>query len=353
MSNIERLEKKLEKEPSSIAFAQLAEEYRKVGRIDDAIKTCLEGLKYHPNYWTAYVLLAKCYFEKEEYDKARQYLEDALAGAPDNIHAISLITEVYEKLNMWDKALDKLRILQLLSPTPQTEEKIKRIEGKIKSEEAQEAPTIQFSMSLIKEMISEKKANLDSTLTQDETTEKMNNTKRLDQLEAHELLQVEPQIKEKEADQKQEEISMPEEKPYAMAEKPVELVSLVEQETTTTELSKEEKETEDDITEEISTQTLGEIYASQGCYEKAIKIYQKIILAEPNNIAAINRLKELLDEFNKINVRSNKQFFKEEISQNLPESDKIAQKSDERRKRISTLESWLSTIRKEKKSGGE
>ncbi len=349
MIEIDKLEKKLEKDPSSIVFVQLAEEYRKMGRIDDAINVCIEGIKHHPNYWTAYILLAKCYFEKEEYEKSKEYLEQALSGSPDNIQAISLIAETYEKLNIWDKALDKYRILQLLSPNQETENKIKFIEEKIEYKKIEETPTVQFSMSLIKETLSEGKKS--DNLQESKEVKDNVLTNDTGQIIKEKIEEVE---EEKFAEYNKNEIQL---KVDAKEnKKPIEFLSFIQQDDLKEkklqlEKEKEKYEIEDkEITTEISTQTLGEIYASQGCYEKAIKIYQKIILVEPNNIAAINRLRELIEEFNKINIRTNKQFFKEESIQEDYQKGKLDQKTDERRKRISTLESWLSTIRKEKKS---
>lgn len=359
MSNIEKLEKRLEKEPSSLLFVQLAEEYRKIGRLDDAISVCLEGIRYHPNYWSAYVLLAKCYFEKQEFDKAREYLEEALTGLPDNIQAISLMADVYEKLELWDKALDKLKILQLLSPNKLTESKIGFIEGKIKKDEIEEPPTVQFSTSLIKEILAKGKETEEEILdkesskasvSQDEiSTFIKEEVERTAEIQS-DLFQVKDDIQQENLGEELEESKI-----KAEEAKPVELISVVASENKTKNVAITEKEIDkveqedQDATTEISTQTLGEIYASQGYYDKAIKIYQKIVLAEPNNISAINRLKELLDEFNKINIKANKQYFKEEIIQDTPEKDRIDQKLNERKKRISTLENWLATIRKETK----
>lgn len=359
MYNIEKLEKKLEKDPSSLLFVQLAEEYRKIGRLDDAISVCLDGIRYHPKYWSAYVLLAKCYFEKGEYQKAREYLEEALAGSPDNIQAISLMADIYEKLEIWDKALDKLRVLQLLSPNKLTEGKISFIEGKIKNEEIEEQPTVEFSMSLIKETLAKGKKPEEGVLEKEasETLASQDQTGTFIKEEDEEADAMQPELLQKEDIAKEENLSeqLEESKIETERAEPAELISVVSFDEITQSEAIAEKETDKmqqedkDSTTEISTQTLGEIYASQGCYDKAIKIYQKIVLAEPNNVSAINRLKELLNEFNKINIQANKQYFKEETVQDILDKDRIDQKLNERKKRISTLENWLATIRKEKK----
>ena len=56
---IEELRKRLEKEPASRLFAQLAEELRKEGELAEAIRVCREGLQKHPNYPSARMTLGR------------------------------------------------------------------------------------------------------------------------------------------------------------------------------------------------------------------------------------------------------------------------------------------------------
>ena len=57
--SIEKLLKKLEKEPNPLLYLQLAEEYRKEGLYQEALKTCQDGLQRHPNYWSARVSMGR------------------------------------------------------------------------------------------------------------------------------------------------------------------------------------------------------------------------------------------------------------------------------------------------------
>ena len=45
---IEELRRRVEKDPASIAFAQLAEEYRRAASYEEAVATCRAGLIVHP-----------------------------------------------------------------------------------------------------------------------------------------------------------------------------------------------------------------------------------------------------------------------------------------------------------------
>ena len=75
-------------DPASIAFAALAEEYRRAGQFDEAIATCRAGLLRHPAYLSARVTLGRALIEIGRFDEARDELEHVLRVAPENLAAI-------------------------------------------------------------------------------------------------------------------------------------------------------------------------------------------------------------------------------------------------------------------------
>jgi tetratricopeptide (TPR) repeat protein len=84
-------------DPASIAFAALAEEYRRAGRYDDAIATCTAGLLRHPAYLSAHVTLGRALLEVGQYDEAREELEHVLRLAPENLAAIRGLAEIHHR----------------------------------------------------------------------------------------------------------------------------------------------------------------------------------------------------------------------------------------------------------------
>src|SRR6185503_3434944 len=60
---IDELRRKLDKEPGSRLFAQLAEELRKDGDLEDAIQVAREGLQKHSNYPSARMTLGRALFD--------------------------------------------------------------------------------------------------------------------------------------------------------------------------------------------------------------------------------------------------------------------------------------------------
>jgi predicted Zn-dependent protease len=85
-------------DPASIAFAALAEEYRRLGRHEEAIETCRAGLQRHPAYLSARVTLGRALIETGDYDGAREELETVLRSAPENLAAIRGLAQIHERL---------------------------------------------------------------------------------------------------------------------------------------------------------------------------------------------------------------------------------------------------------------
>jgi len=82
-------------DPASIAFAALAEAYRRAGRFEDAIATCVTGLKRHPSYLSARVTLGRALMDAGRHEEARVELELVRRAAPENLAAIRGLAEIH------------------------------------------------------------------------------------------------------------------------------------------------------------------------------------------------------------------------------------------------------------------
>ena len=69
-SSIRRYEERLSKDPGSLAFAPLADLYRKAGRPREAVKLCRDGLARFPAYGTARLIVAKSLTDDGDSDGA-------------------------------------------------------------------------------------------------------------------------------------------------------------------------------------------------------------------------------------------------------------------------------------------
>src|SRR5688500_5193275 len=94
---IEELKRRVESDPASIAFAALAEEYRRAGRYDEAVATCRQGLQRHPSYISAHVTLGRALLEMGDFEEAKQELELVLRVAPENLAAIRGLAEIHHR----------------------------------------------------------------------------------------------------------------------------------------------------------------------------------------------------------------------------------------------------------------
>lgn len=108
-TRIEELRRRLQKDPASIAFAQLAEEYRRAGRFQDAIETCRAGLTRHADYLSARVTLGRSLLETGDLDAARKELNEVLKSAPQNLAAIRGLAEVHRRRGELREALEQYR----------------------------------------------------------------------------------------------------------------------------------------------------------------------------------------------------------------------------------------------------
>ena len=92
---IEELKRRVQMDPASIAFAALAEEYRRTGQFEDAIATCTAGLHRHPAYISAHVTLGRALSALGRSGEARAQFEHVLVLAPENLAAIRGIIEIH------------------------------------------------------------------------------------------------------------------------------------------------------------------------------------------------------------------------------------------------------------------
>jgi tetratricopeptide (TPR) repeat protein len=102
---IDDLRRRVQKDPASIAFAQLAEEYRRAGRPQEALDTCRAGLALHPGYLSARVTLGRALLELGQLDDAQEELETVLRSTAENLAAIRGLAEIHHARGSLQDAL--------------------------------------------------------------------------------------------------------------------------------------------------------------------------------------------------------------------------------------------------------
>jgi tetratricopeptide (TPR) repeat protein len=113
---IRRQEERLAKDPSSLAFAQLADLYRKAGRPTDAIATCRSGLQRYPHYTTARLILAKTLLAESDPTGALAEIEAILQVSPKDVQCHRLAAEAHRRMGRLDAAVRSLESAVALDP---------------------------------------------------------------------------------------------------------------------------------------------------------------------------------------------------------------------------------------------
>jgi len=113
---LEDLRRRIENDPASIAFAQLAEECRRLGRHQEAIDICRRGLTRHPGYLSARVTLGRSLLHLGQLDEAQQELETVLQGAAQNLAALRALGDVYQRRGDLPHAIAQYRAAMELAP---------------------------------------------------------------------------------------------------------------------------------------------------------------------------------------------------------------------------------------------
>lgn len=129
---MEDLRRRVQRDPASIAFAQLAEECRRAGQFEESIDICRAGLVIHPGYLSARVTLGRALVELDQLDDALAELEHVLASAPENLAAIRGVAEIHHRRGNLGDALHHYRAaLALARNDPDLQETVSDLAKKV------------------------------------------------------------------------------------------------------------------------------------------------------------------------------------------------------------------------------
>ena len=131
-SRVDDLRRRLEGDPGSRLFAQLAEQLRKDGDVEEAIGVARAGLEKHPNYPSARLTLGRALLDSGDAVAARAELETAVRDAPDNILASRLLGEALETLGDLEAAAKQFRATLVIAPgDAEVERRIQAVEAQL------------------------------------------------------------------------------------------------------------------------------------------------------------------------------------------------------------------------------
>jgi tetratricopeptide (TPR) repeat protein len=145
-ARIDDLRRRVQKDPASIAFAQLAEEHRRAGQFTESVEVCRAGLAIHPTYLSARVTLGRALIELGQLDEARTELETVLKSAPENLAAIRGVAEICHKQGSLEEALRHYKAaLSIARNDPELEQTVNDLSRQVAP---QSRPAADNSLSL-------------------------------------------------------------------------------------------------------------------------------------------------------------------------------------------------------------
>src|SRR3569832_1523027 len=114
---IMKLMDKIAGNPTSRLFVPLAEEYLKADMLDEAILVLVDGIKNHPTYVAARVMLGKIYLQKKQTAEAKAEFEQVIAVNPENIFAGRRLAAIYQAEGELQKAIDACKKILMIDPS--------------------------------------------------------------------------------------------------------------------------------------------------------------------------------------------------------------------------------------------
>lgn len=122
-SAIEKYQSILAKDPTSQVFAPLAEAYREMGMMKEALQVVTAGVQRHPQFVGGLVTYAKVLRDAGQLGRALEALKKATTLAPENILAHQLLAETHLASKNAKDALKAFKMVLFLNPNSQSAKK--------------------------------------------------------------------------------------------------------------------------------------------------------------------------------------------------------------------------------------
>lgn len=239
---VKLLEKKFHHFKQMRYFFPLANAYRYHNDLDTCISLFRQGLSVFPQYWAARVALGRALMEKGDLDGALEELEAASDQVPENLLLHRLLASIYFKRGDLSKAAACCRLVLFMISDDRECLFIMDEISKMQRRESQAEPVPEQEKNLF-------------------------------------LEQAEP-VPEEEKKLSPESWPSEREQEEQARKEPVQ----------------EEQAREDQSQEEILTPTIAELYLSQGFAEKALEIYQKLLIRQPDREEWLERIHFIQEE---------------------------------------------------------
>lgn len=259
------------KNSNSRVFAPLAETYRKLGQFEKAKSTLEKGLKKHPDYVLAYIVLGNLYSDLGKFEDAFKTLQPLVRKNVDNISLQKLFSDVCIKLGEYKVALEVNKYLLLLNPRDKLLSSLvldleNRCESEVILEEYSEDLDGDDVDSWVQKSFIQESVNQSSETLEEEADDwEVESKPKLEDFK-NSILNNDIEVKEH---------SLDDEFYYEEYD------------------NEDESDDNSEDLDPIITHTLIDLYLSQGFKEKAISVLEGILVNHPEDKATLIKLNEI------------------------------------------------------------
>ncbi|PLX89116.1 MAG: hypothetical protein C0619_11710 [Desulfuromonas sp.] len=157
LSKIAAFTEILTKDPLSTIFVTLAESYRKIGHLDDALRIVEKGLEVHPDFSPAHVVRARVLCQRSDYDGSAAAFTKALELDEGSLAALVGYARLAILIGQEEKARNLLLKARGFSPAdPVINKLLNTLPSPVENEAEEEPDQIrQFSAPLISETLAD------------------------------------------------------------------------------------------------------------------------------------------------------------------------------------------------------
>lgn len=113
---IEKYQRILAENPKSLAFAPLAECYRKLGLGEQASELLRTGLRHNPHYLLGHLTMAELVFDQGNFQLAYTILKPFIESNRDNLKLMRLFGKTCYQLEHFEEALQAYKYILFLTP---------------------------------------------------------------------------------------------------------------------------------------------------------------------------------------------------------------------------------------------
>lgn len=259
-AGVRKFEELLKKDPQAYSFAPLADLYRTLGLLDDALQLARKGCTVHPEFAAGQMALARAALESSFKDEARRALEAVVRITPENLEAERLLADIYAADGDQAASLRCLAIVSSLDASlPEPIMPVPTASAEQAVEELDDEDILELTDDLIET------ESLDIAVSPFAAAPDRPSLGDAPLRAEPFLMETAPPLYERDeaaAEQMPEEV-MP---AAAEAEEPAAVVA---------------------------SATIAELYISQGFPDKGVAIYRELLQTEPDNLVWQTRLAEL------------------------------------------------------------